>query len=80
MRIPKPKTLPNLLMERVGYKVVKLSTSKTPLLSDMDHEFKTMHGRARAHTMTSMENMYALYKAVRYIHSAQIRGDSVECG
>ena len=80
MRIPRPRSWPNLLMEKVGYKVVKLSTPKTPLLSDMDHEFEPIHERARAHTMTSMENMYALYKAVRYIHSAQIRGDIVECG
>lgn len=47
---------------------------------DLDPEFVPIMEKARRFTMTSVERMYALYKATRYIESASIPGAIVECG
>jgi len=47
---------------------------------DMEMDFVDIHARAQAFTMTSVERMYALYQAVRYVCRHQIPGDFVECG
>src|SRR5262245_59381466 len=47
---------------------------------DMEREFVAIYERARAFTMTSLERMYGLYKAVEYIVRSEIAGDVVECG
>jgi O-methyltransferase len=47
---------------------------------DMGPEFRRLADQASPFTMTSVERMYALYQAVRYINDAQISGDLVECG
>lgn len=47
---------------------------------DMEPEFVALYERCRDATMTSIERMYALYKAVEYIVAAGIEGDFVECG
>jgi len=48
--------------------------------SDLDPEFLPILRRCEPATMTSVERIYALYKAVEYISAAQIAGDFVECG
>lgn len=47
---------------------------------DTEPEFRAIAGRARAFTMTSMERMYALYRAVHYMAANRVAGDVVECG
>jgi O-methyltransferase len=61
---------------RLGVRITPLSES----LIDMEDEFKEIFEICREYTMTSIERMYSLYKAVDYITSAQISGDLVECG
>ncbi|WP_315806246.1 MULTISPECIES: TylF/MycF/NovP-related O-methyltransferase [unclassified Bradyrhizobium] len=47
---------------------------------DLDPAFEPILEVARRFTMTSVDRMYALYKAVEYIEAAQIPGAIVECG
>jgi hypothetical protein len=45
-----------------------------------DTEFLRLYERCKPHTMTPIERMYALYKAVEYVVSRDIPGEIVECG
>jgi O-methyltransferase len=47
---------------------------------DLDPAFTPILELARRFTMTSVERMYALYKAVEYVEAARIPGAIVECG
>jgi O-methyltransferase len=47
---------------------------------DLDPGFAPLHEACRPATMTSVERLYALYKAVEYVVSAGIAGDFAECG
>ena len=47
---------------------------------DLEPEFLQLYERCRDETMTSIERMYALYKATCYIVDRKIAGDFVECG
>ena len=47
---------------------------------DLEPEFLELHELCRAETMTSIERMYALWTATRYIVDNGLRGDFVECG
>jgi O-methyltransferase len=49
-------------------------------VADMEPEFIQIYERCRRYSMTSVERMYALFSAVKYIEQAQIEGDIVECG
>ncbi len=46
----------------------------------MEESFLPIYERARPLTMTSLERMYGLHKAVEYIVRAGVPGDLVECG
>ena len=70
----------NWLLSIPGYRIVKIETPTTPLHSDMDQEFQEIYESSRPYTMTSMANMYALYKGIQYVTKNQIHGDFVECG
>jgi O-methyltransferase len=48
--------------------------------ADLDPAFVPILRRCQSATMTSIERMYAVYKAVEYIAGTHIRGDIVECG
>ena len=48
--------------------------------SDLEPEFLPILRRCEPATMTSVERIYALYKAVEYLSAARIAGDFVECG
>ena len=80
MRLSSPKSWLNLVFEKVGYRLVKLDSSKTQIQVDMDPGFLPIYEKSKTQTMTSMANMYALHKAVQYIADAKIPGDIVECG
>lgn len=45
-----------------------------------DVEFWEIHDLCRPYTMTSIERMYALHNAVKYVLANDIKGDFVECG
>jgi len=47
---------------------------------DMDNGFKPIYKTCRNYSMTSVERMYALYNAVKYVVNSNIPGDFVECG
>ncbi|HEX8253172.1 MAG TPA: TylF/MycF/NovP-related O-methyltransferase [Thermoanaerobaculia bacterium] len=47
---------------------------------DLEPEFLELHELCREQTMTSLERMYALWTATRYIVDNDIPGDFVECG
>src|SRR5687767_2846300 len=47
---------------------------------DMEPEFVELYELCREATMTSIERMYALYKAVEHIVAEGIEGDLAECG
>lgn len=47
---------------------------------DMEPEFLALAKRIKPYTMTSIERMYALFKAVEHIETHKIPGDIVECG
>lgn len=67
-----------------AFRLVGLNVSrKKPLhkqFPDMDPEFFELYSQCAPHTMTSVERMYALYKAVEYVSLNKISGDIVECG
>jgi O-methyltransferase len=48
--------------------------------SDFEPAFRPILRRCQPATMTSVERIYALYKAVEYLAAARIPGDIVECG
>lgn len=47
---------------------------------DLDPAFLPILRQCQPQTMTSVERIYALYKAVEYLCAAQVAGDFVECG
>lgn len=47
---------------------------------DLEPAFTELYARCAGYTMTSVERMYALWQAVRYVVAAPVPGDIVECG
>lgn len=47
---------------------------------DIEPEFLELYESCREQTMTSIERMYALYSATRYVIDNRVPGDFVECG
>jgi hypothetical protein len=72
------------VLNKFGYTIIKTNLynnlSKKQIPYDMDHDFKEVYLRAKQFTMTSVERMYALYKATEYIVDNNIPGDIIECG
>ena len=56
MGFSSPKSWLNLFFEKVGYRLVKLEASKTPIQVDMDPGFLPIYEKSKTHTMTSMAN------------------------
>jgi hypothetical protein len=54
--------------------------AKKEFPKDMNDEFRKLYGKCKFYTMTSIERMYALYQAVKYVVDLKIAGDFVECG
>jgi O-methyltransferase len=48
--------------------------------ADMEPAFGAFHQQVAPHTMTSIECVYAMHRAARYVTGAAIPGDVVECG
>lgn len=47
---------------------------------DLDKDFAPLYRQSVEYTAASVERLYALYSALRYLHSAGVPGDIVECG
>ena len=83
--ISKVKKLIQYLVRIFGYQIV-VSAHKEIIYfykgfpKDMDKEFREIYEECNDYTMTSIESMYALYKAVEYIVHQKVPGDFVECG
>src|SRR5436305_14359618 len=61
-------------LARSGYAIVDVSRL------DFEPEFVEIYGRCSPYTMTTIERMYALYQATRYVVENRVPGDVVECG
>lgn len=64
------------LVNKLGFSIERLG--KIP--RDMDENFHELYQKCKPYTMTSVERLYAVYKAVEYIANNKIEGDFVECG
>ncbi len=78
------KLLLNLL-NRFGYSISRTARQHPNIVGtqyppDMDKDFITLYEQCRPYTMTSIERMYSVYKAIEYIVKFNIPGDMVECG
>lgn len=66
----------NKMTTRLGIRITSVSENAI----DMEDEFKELYEKCKGFTMTSIERMYSLYKAVEYVVRFEIPGDFVECG
>ena len=66
----------------LGYDIVKTTRTGDDIPVDIaqDETFVDVYSKCRAFTMTQLEDMHALYQAVRYVARRGIPGDFVECG
>jgi hypothetical protein len=69
-----------------GFKKRKVENKENLRLADnvisdiQEKDFWDVYNFCKPYTMTSIERMYALYKAVLYVLDNNIEGDFVECG
>jgi hypothetical protein len=68
------ETAVRVTLERVGLQRI------VPEPPDLPREFIELHRRCSEFTMTSVERMYALWSAARYVAARGVPGDYVECG
>lgn len=68
------------LLDKAGYKLVKKEEINEKFPDIQESEFWDIYKQCQPYTMTSVERMYGLYKAVEYILSNDIKGAFVECG
>src|SRR3989338_5785556 len=73
------KMLLKIIIAKFGYQITRTEDNKI-FLKDMDAGFEEIYEKCKAYTITSIERMYALYKATEYIVNSKIPGDFVECG
>ncbi len=66
------------ILTKLGYRLEKYDFSRPPL--DMDKGFEEICSISKRYTLTSVERMYTLYKAIEYVVNAGIQGDIVETG
>ena len=65
----------------MGYALVKKNSYSPAVFPDIkEAEFWELFALCKPFTMTSVDRMYALYNAVRYVLEQNIKGDFVECG
>ena len=61
---------------KLGFRIVRSSRA----MQDMEPRFVEVYSLCSDFTMTSIERMYALYKAVEHLSLSKVPGDIVECG
>ncbi len=65
------------LLKPLGLRLSKIQEDKDFIQDDV---FLKIFQECKPYTMTSIERMYALYNAVKYVVQNNIEGDFVECG
>jgi len=66
-------------LNRMGVDI-RRSAPRERIYRDMEPEFFKIYDVCAPFTMTSIERMYGLYKALQYVVENKIPGDIVECG
>ncbi len=65
-------------LQKFGYDIIKkteeVETDRTTA------EFKEIYQKVRPYTMTSIDRIWSLHNAIKYVHKNKIEGDIVECG
>ncbi|MEC9206315.1 MAG: TylF/MycF/NovP-related O-methyltransferase [Pseudomonadota bacterium] len=64
----------------LSYFNLRISRINTNYDIDYPREFIEIYSQCKDYTATSIERMYALYEAVKYISQNKIEGEIVECG
>jgi O-methyltransferase len=68
-------------LETKGFTITKnVEKKEVSILDITEQEFWDLHKICQPYTMTSVERLYALYKAVDYVLKNNIEGDFVEAG
>ena len=64
----------------IDYQVLMREQHERAAFQDADPEFSKLYERVKDFSMTSIERLYAMYKATEYVCRAGIPGNIVECG
>ena len=64
----------------VDYQVLTDYVAKQRKFEQTDPEFFALYERVKPYTMTSIERLYAMHKAVEHVARAGVQGAIVECG
>jgi hypothetical protein len=67
-------------IRQTDYQIIMAQQQLLAGMKDAEPRFHELYEKCRPYTMTSIERLYALYKSVEYIVSANIPGDFVEAG
>lgn len=65
---------------RRGIRKVILGSDLTRTHPDLPRDFGELQAAVTGQTMTSVERLYALHEATRYLHRAAVDGAMIECG
>ncbi len=71
------KKLIKKILNSWGYNIIKTTRAGFP---DIDEEFWSIYYQAREYSLTTIERMYALNHATKYVVMNEIEGAIVECG
>ncbi len=75
------RTFVNWLIKKIGGNMrITLLPPDAPFTGDMEMPFRELYQACSPYTMTSVERMYAVYKAAEHVVRNNIPGDFVECG
>jgi hypothetical protein len=64
----------------IDYQVLMKQQDENAKFRDTDAPFMALYERVKQFSMTSLERLYAMYKATEYVYKAGIPGSIVECG
>jgi O-methyltransferase len=65
---------------QIDYQVLMREQHERAAFQDADPVFATLYERVKDFSMTSIERLYAMYKATEYVCRAGVPGSIVECG
>jgi O-methyltransferase len=69
------------VLRQLGYDIVRQDRFASPVIaSDLTEEEKEIYRKVQPYTMTSLERVITLVRAVTYVVVNKIDGDFVECG
>ena len=76
------QTILKNILAKSGYKIIKSGQQVygQVIPQELEPEFVALYEKCRPYTMTTLERMYAAYKAAVYVVQHRIPGSIVECG